>query len=294
MKSSAVKKVNKKTREACPNLGIYHIVNTTTGEIVQLPCKKYACPVCGPRKAYKLRKALENRFDTMDYMRLFTFNFRTTIFKNPKHAILRASEVWRRFINNVRRDKTLHHSLRDFQYIKMIEFTKAGYPHYHVLTDRYLPVGILANHWRHAINIVCHNSGYNGSVNAKGIKTSKNASRYVVKYVLKTATEFDGFLDKFFEYRRCKLKLYTKSGLMRLFYPYSSLHRWEFTIIYEMNHNPYLTCKPLAQLPENFALFTTQIPPPNEENEYFLDHTLEISLNISKQYEIQFENFQLN
>lgn len=294
MNTSAPKKAIKKSREACPNLGIYHIVNTTTGEVVQLPCKKYACPVCGPRKAYKLRKALENKFDTLPYLRLFTFNFRTSIFSNPQHAILRSSEVWRRFINNVRRDKTLHHSLRNFQYVKMVEFTKKGYPHYHVLTDRYLPVGILANHWRHAINIVCHNSGYNGSVNAKGIKTSKNGAYYVVKYVMKTATEFDGFLDKFFQFRRCKLKLYTKSGLMKLFYPYSSLHHWEFMIIVDSVQDRYLTCKPLAQLPEDFALFCADIPPPSTKFEYHVQNSIS-DYKISSEIELQlFEKYQLN
>lgn len=294
MTISTHKSHKKKSDAVCPNLGIYHIVNTTTGEIVQLPCKRYACPTCGPRKAYKLRKAIEAKFDCVDYVRLFTFNFRTTIFANPKHAILRASEVWRRFINNVRRDKSLHHSLRNFQYIRLIEFTKAGYPHYHVLTDRYLPVNILANHWRHAINIVCHNTGYNGSVNAKGIKTSRNAAFYVVKYVLKTAGEFDGFLDRFFEYRRCKLKLYTKSSLMKLFYPSSSIDRWEFTIIFDSIHDPNLTCKPLAQLPEDFALFCADIPPPSSKFEYLTQISFS-ELKISNEIQLQiFEKYQLN
>lgn len=292
--TSSPKKPPKRLKVVCPNLGMYHIVNTRTGELVQLPCKRYACPSCGPKKAYKLRKALQNKFECFDYVRMFTFNYRTTIFANPTHANKRSGEIWRRFINNVRRDKTLHHSLRNFQYVKIVEFTKSGYPHYHVLVDRYLPIQILANHWRHAINVVCRNSGYNGSVNAKGIKTAKNAAYYVVKYVMKTANDFEGNLDKLFEYKRCKLKLYTKSSLMKLFFPYSSIDRWEFVILWELSTLRNLTCKPLAQLPEDWALFCANAPPPSDK---FISLQVEIAKRdeiYARQYEINYENYLNN
>lgn len=292
MTQSAPKKAKKESPKFCPNMGAPHIINVRTGELVQLPCKRYACPYCGPKKAYKLRKCLENKFESYDFMRLFTFTFRTSIFVNEKHAIRRSSEVWRRFINNIRRDKTLHHSLRDFQYIKLCEFTKAGYPHYHVLIDRYLPIQIVANHWRHAINVVCHNTGYNGTVHVKGILNSKNASRYVVKYVLKTAKDFDIFLNKFFEFKRAKLKLYTKSKLMKIFYESCSIDPWEFIYLYEMNPNFNLTCKPIAQLPKDIELFSTFIPPPSDK---FIQIQNEISTRKEKernQLEIIF--FELN
>lgn len=176
----------------------------------------------------------------------------------------------------------------------MVEFTKAGYPHYHVLFDRYLPVSILANHWRHAINIVCHSLGYNGSVNAKGIKTHKNAASYVVKYVLKTATEFEGFLDKYFDYKRNKLKLYTKSSLMKLFHPYSTIDHWEFIILPEFTSSAYLTCKPLAQLPEDLALFYSNIPPPSEKFIKIESSKLKSIENGWSQLEIQYQDYLNN
>lgn len=270
MNSSASKKSNKNAPKHCPNLGVYHIVNTKTGEIVQLPCNTYACPVCGERKAFKLQKALEAKFECFDYVRMFTFTFRTSVFFNQKHAIIRASEIWRRFINNVRRDKRLNAKLRNFQYVKLIEFTKRDYPHYHVLCDRYMPVKILSEHWNHAINTVCNNHGYNGSVNAKGMKSSKQAARYVTKYVLKTAREFKGKLDKYFSFKRNKLKLYTKSSLMKLFYPKSSLDHWEFIILPDFTTGQNLIYKGYCQLPQKLRTFLESLPPPDNKNEYSL------------------------
>ena len=286
--TSAVKKPPKRTNSVCPHLGIYHIVNTATGELVQLPCKRYSCPSCGPKKAYKLKKALINKFECFDYVRMFTFTFRTTIFANPQHCILRSGEIWRRFLNNVRRDKTLHKSLRNFQYVRLVEFTKRGYPHYHVLTDRYLPVQILHNHWNHAINVVCRNRGYNGSVNAKGIRTAKNAAAYVVKYVLKTAQDFETNIGKYYEHRRGKLKLYTKSALMKLFYPSSSIDKWEFIILWELATAQNLINKPLAQLPDEFALFSTSIPPPSDKFLEMMEREEKIQQELSNQYELSF------
>lgn len=289
--TSAAKKPTKQAKLVCPNLGIYHIVNTRTGELVQLPCKRYSCPSCGPKKAYKLKKALINKFECFDYVRMFTFTFRTSIFANPQHCINRSSEIWRRFINNVRRDKTLHKSLRNFQYVRLIEFTKRGYPHYHVLVDRYLPVQILANHWRHAINVVCRNSGYNGSVNAKGIKTAKNAAAYVVKYVLKTANEFDINIGKYFEHKRCKLKLYTKSALMKLFFPSSSIDKWEFIILWELATAQNLINKPIAQLPEDFLLFSSDLPPPSDKYIEMMEREAQNDYLRSQQFEISYNNY---
>ena len=279
---------------ACPHLGQYGLVDKDTGEIVQLPCNRYSCNVCGKRKAYKLQKALELRFGIYDYVRLFTFTYRTTIFANPAHAIAMSSEIWRRFINNLRRDKTASKKIRNFQYVRLIEFTKRDYPHYHVLFNMYMPRALLQKHWNHAINVVMYQRGYNGSVNAKGMKTTKNAARYVVKYVLKTATTFDERIGKYFSWKRCKLKLYTKSGDMKLFYESCSLSNWEFVILQFFNASGDLINTAYGQHPQKLLDFYDNLPPPEQNSPHNFPQAQNIDWNFENNYNEYINSLNLN
>lgn len=253
----------------CPKLGRYAIVNQNSGEVVQLPCKTYACPVCGPKKAYKLQKAIEDRLDLMDKVRLVTFTVRTTAFAHPKHCVMLIGEIWRRFINNLRRDPRLSKPQKNFQYIKVVEFTKKMFPHFHVFVDKYIPWLIIQYHWNNAINKVAKDKGKNGHVNVKHICSKKNASRYVAKYVLKTAQEFDEKIGKLYGQDRKKLKLYTKSGGMKLFYESESIDPWIFVILEQDCKQSPLTCNELGATSRNIPLQDLNLPPPDAENKEF-------------------------
>lgn len=216
----------------CPNCYGYYLINQDTGEYVRLGCKKYSCPHCGSYKRYQLRKALTEYFQNFEYIRLWTFTFRTGIFYNQRHSWLKVSDIWKRFITSLRRDKRLTKSRRRVQYVKIIEFTRRGYPHYHVLFTEYLPFAVVYDLWNKAINASMNLSGNSGGCNVKGIKSGYNQAHqcaaYVCKYVTKACKDFSyrTFLPVDLDRRR--FKLYTRSSKLPLFKKKKSKDNWQF------------------------------------------------------------------
>lgn len=252
----------------CPNRKGYYLINLNTGELAELNCNTYDCPYCGPRKMAKLKKAVYNCFSTMDYVRLFTFTFRYTYFINQEHCIIRSREIWRRFINNIRRDKKLSEKQRNFQYFKIVEFHETGYPHFHVLCDNYLHQSVLIKHWQKAIRTVMGWTGNCGTVNAKGSRNAQRATHYVSKYVTKTALAYEKYnLQKIYNYDRRRFRLYSKSSKLQLFYKRMAIHRWQFEkgILVKDGDRPegaILTCPFYSQLPPDLLYFELNLPPP--------------------------------
>ena len=117
--------------ERCLRCDGLFFVNVITGEKVEARCKSYSCDFCGPKKAFKLECALEKYFSK--FMRMWTFNVRTHLFDKHPDGIFAISEVWRRFITYLRRNNALSKKEQSFSYVKVLEFTKRNYPHFHVL-----------------------------------------------------------------------------------------------------------------------------------------------------------------
>ena len=215
----------------CPNFNGFYLLNELTGEMSAVGCKRYDCVYCGKRKAYKLQKALEKRLYSYNHIRLATFTFRTSIFANQLHCMLRASEIWRRFINNMRREKSLTATQRNFQYIKVLEFTQSGFVHFHVIISQFLPWSIVQYHWLNAINVTLSISGKNGHVNLKASQFEpKRAARYVAKYITKSAGALRKFVKKYYPSAITKFKLYTKSSLIVIWEKKVPSGQWSFYI----------------------------------------------------------------
>lgn len=191
-------------------------INLHTGERINARCKAYKCEYCGPRKAYRLQCALIEYFSQFKHLRMFTFTYRTTIFKSVPHAIAVTSEVWRRFINNIRRSTSLSDYQRNVSYVKVIEYTKRGYPHYHVIFSEFLPIQVVSGSWNRAINTVlqheCEKSTVNISYSGPNASTSDRrgmspelAAKYIAKYTLKAAANDTNTLRKWSKSEKVKL-----------------------------------------------------------------------------------------
>lgn len=203
-------------------------VNVITGEKISATCKSYSCEYCGPKKAWKLENALTSYFSTFDRVRLWTFNCRTSLIDNHKNGLFSMSEVWRRFIIYMRRCSALSNLERQFKYVKVLEFTLRGYPHFHVMVDKYLPWIVVSGCWHSAINSVYHSKGDHGKATVKASFSSKNAARYCAKYVLKSAKE-----------RKHNFHLWSKSGQTSIFESRISNGEWQF--LNQRHENLYLS-----------------------------------------------------
>jgi hypothetical protein len=205
------------TETDCERTAGLYLININKKHLVHLSCKAYKCPVCGPRKAHRLQDALLNLFNSYEHIRLFTFTYRTSVFCSVEECYEKSSEIWRRFITYMRRTKTLSESQRNFNFVKVVEFTKAGYIHYHVFVDSYLPWKICQSLWLAAIESVMCKGGKNGHVNIKHSFSAEGAANYVAKYVLKSALE-----------KKNNIRIWSRSAGFVLFTPSEHSHEYEF------------------------------------------------------------------
>jgi hypothetical protein len=203
--------------ERCPRCDGLFFVNTVTGEKIEARCKAYSCDYCGPKKAWKLECALEKYFSQFKFVRLWTFDVRTSLFDNHKDGIFAISEVWRRFITFLRRNNALSSAQKKFTYVKVLEFTKRGYPHYHVLVNEFLPYVIVQACWENAINSTFKSNGTHGRAFVVASMQAKHAAKYVAKYVLKTSKDPRG-----------KFRLWSKSNGASIFETKESSGEWIF------------------------------------------------------------------
>lgn len=222
-----ISELKEKAPEECPRVKGFFLRNNNTGEIIPSRCKTYDCPYCGWRKGFRLQKALENYFQSFEHIRLFTFTFRNRIDSNkladPKFQLWitkQCNEIWRRFINNVRRLPDSARYMREFKYVKVLEFTKKGFPHFHVLVDRFLCIRTFTRLWRSAVNQVWKSTGINGGINIRHSLNARGASRYVAKYVLKSAIDISTM--------RKKYRLWSKSAGVCLFPKVVNPETWVF------------------------------------------------------------------
>jgi hypothetical protein len=214
-----------KIYEKCPNAEGLWLVNINTGEYHEANCKSYSCPFCSVKKKQRLYSALQGYLSQFHNIKLFTFTIRSSLFPSPELSVKPSSEIWRRFINNVRRSKLLSFEEKNFDYVRVSEYTKKGFVHFHVIIHTFLPLKIINGIWWDAINQVCHTRGRHGNIDiSKRKHTAKSSASYVCKYVLKSAVV-------------CYLKhrLYSKSKSCVLFKKKESTHEWIFV---NARHSP--------------------------------------------------------
>lgn len=193
------------------------LFNTKTKAIKHLKCKSYSCDHCGIIKVSRFRNALNKYLQSWDFIRLFTFTQHTPDALDPSHQNANISKAWQIFVKNVRRDKSLSKSRRDFQYVKIVEFTERGYIHFHVVINTYLPIKTIRRHWNEALHLVFKWVGGRGGIN---ISTSNNA-RSCVSYLTK-------YLSKMTSHDFGNLRRWSKSGNVALFEVFTPKEKWIF------------------------------------------------------------------
>jgi len=163
-------KINKAV-ELCPKSNVSWASRTEDGlsYLICQPCNKYRCPVCGPRKRYRLVKRIQeanpNKFITLTLPHDDT--------PQAKHAI--AKKALPKFARLIRKQ------FGEFEYCRMSEHHADGYPHFHLLArcQSYIPWQTLLQHW-HELT---------GSQRIDIRKAHGKSAGYIAKYMNKARGE---------------------------------------------------------------------------------------------------------
>ena len=146
----------------------FHDVNTGLFHLFRVACKRWTCDYCGSCKRAKLQAEIKaarpNRFLTL-----------TTCGG--------ANETPRQIFDWTRRQlseltKQYRREGRPIEYLRVLEATKLGFPHYHLLVrSEYLEQKELSHRWAHLTRAFI--------VDIRSLTRDENAARYVMKYLTK-------------------------------------------------------------------------------------------------------------
>jgi len=140
-----------------------------------LYCRSWTCPTCQPkRRAQLLRKAGSGR-----PTKFITLTSNPTRGDSPRTRLRMLAHAWRTCIKRVRR---LHPS-STLQYLAVVEATKRGEPHLHILYRGPAIAQSTLSRWM---------ADLTGSpiVDIRAIRNPREAIRYVAKYITKKPAQF--------------------------------------------------------------------------------------------------------
>lgn len=111
-------------------------IDTTDPYFLAMGCRRYDCDICGPRK----RAALARRIVTGNPNRLITLTCRHEI--TPAVQYDRMRKLLQRFTAKTRNE------YGEFEYVKVLEECKDGYPHFHILArSEFIPQPWIKANW---------------------------------------------------------------------------------------------------------------------------------------------------
>ncbi len=279
------------SEESCTRVPHLRLFNTSTGESYKIPCNTYSCPVCGPRKARKLRKALEKLLLSWSHIRLWTFTLTNRCFKDKYEHYKALSECWRRFTIEMRRSKFLSDVQKNFQYVKVCDFHKSGFVHFHCFVDCFLAFHFVNTLWDNICKSFLLETKHTASAHVKLKMSAKNASYYVVKYVLKVAQSSIIF------FRR-----WSKSGRVSIFEKKKKNLDWicldmRYELSLQFDSFPDVCYSTRNTITPNFTDFiqkTTRAGPICKDNNNIITHNLflndVLSVNVIKSELIKSES----
>jgi len=133
-------------------------------------CKAWACPRCGPRKARKLAK----RIAACPGTKLLTLTLPTDTTTTAIQKLDQLNANFRTLMKRLRRAYP-HSTLR---YVKVVELTKKGTPHLHVvLESEYIPQALVSTLW--------HEISGARVVDIRAIRRKNGSGKYLAKYLTK-------------------------------------------------------------------------------------------------------------
>lgn len=133
-------------------------------------CKRWACPYCGPRRAWLYQQLIAERAIEYKLDRFMTLTLDPKKIKGDSYKHL--NESWRKLREAFRRKFG-----KSVSYISITEQHKSGIPHKHILVDHYIHQQWLSAKWS--------SLGGGPMVDIRKIKDIKNMARYVGKYLTK-------------------------------------------------------------------------------------------------------------
>lgn len=157
------------TLTECPT-GTLYAWSPSGTTIVPARCKKWSCPDCGPRKARKLAA----RIMKTPCRRFITLTVRPDPALSPAQLLDVLSASWRICWKRIKRAQ----GPRATGYVRIVELTKAGTPHLHIVADSaYIPQRQLSRWWQELTG--------SPIVDIRVVKTARGVSRYLTKYLTK-------------------------------------------------------------------------------------------------------------
>ena len=111
-------------------------------QVVRLGCKRWSCPVCGPKRARQLRHAIINAAQRNELRRFLTLTL------DPRSCEASESVVYVRKCWNKLRTYLKRKYDESITFITVLELQKSGYAHLHILVDRYIPQQWIQSSWQ--------------------------------------------------------------------------------------------------------------------------------------------------
>jgi hypothetical protein len=177
-----------------------------TGRTVfrRVNCNSWICSYCGPRKAKLAKFRIRQQAENLDLRYFLTLTLDESKVRNKREQVKHIRLVFNRFREYLRRKYG-----QPPKFICILEYTKRGTPHLHILLDRYIPQRWISNTWNRL--------GGGRIVFIKRV-TVRNVSRYLSKYLTK---------DMLLSAPKGARRITTARGI-KLFPKFSSGIVWEF------------------------------------------------------------------
>jgi len=135
-----------------------------------LLCRSWSCEYCRPMR----RSQLLAKCAAGEPTRLLTLTVNPAVASSPEERLLLLANAWRIIVKRLRRER----GPGTVEYLAVVEYTKAGEPHLHILLrSRYVPQALLSQWMAELIDAPI--------VDIRAIKNQKEVIRYVAKYVTK-------------------------------------------------------------------------------------------------------------
>jgi hypothetical protein len=141
---------------------------------VRILCKSWLCPVCGPRKAYRLIKGIEEWAKQHDLNRFLTVTLDPKKIPRDIKPEKYLRKVWSKF--RVYLGRKLEQKV---EFISVMEYHKSGVPHLHALINQYIPQKWISNAWSRL--------GGGRIVHIKQVADISKMGYYLGKYLTKDA-----------------------------------------------------------------------------------------------------------
>ena len=164
---------------------------------VKLSCDSYFCSDCANKKKHKLIRRVKKSLEYKD------LRFLTLTLNQKKYTKDEAYETICHSFNLF--IKYLKDNNYKFNYFKVLEFTKTGYPHLHILLDCFIPVALIRKIW--------YSITKSYIVFITRLKKHNEVIIYILKYLSK-ASDFEN--NKLFYLNRLRRYSYSRNFFLKI------------------------------------------------------------------------------